>query len=311
MRKYLAVLVALGLVAGAFFLPAQLSQWEDQRLMDEPAITRHEEREGFAESLQLTVGEKLLLLRGGSLVSMEAGWSTVWGMYTVPKPGETAVIEHGAADFQPALTEGRETNLYIGDVAENSAGMPEADARMLEDLFEVWDQRLLSAWSELRALQSLGGLPALWEPGSQVEYTCAGELLYVDSSTRVSFQAYTIHLSCAPYSIDLTVDGHSGRILRFGLEWSVGTRLNWGLRGAGGFGPAWRDYWRMDSVNANWYTPYIQEILESTEESLRANGEYNANGQLVFSYDGQSMAVNLSNLVTYKRGGFLFWNMNA
>ena len=64
----------------------------------------------------------------------------------------------------------------------------------------------------------------------------------------------------------------------------------------------------MDSVNSSWYTPYVQEILESSEESLWKNGEYNANGQVVFSYDGQSLSVNLANLVTYKRGGFLFWN---
>lgn len=305
MRKYLSVLAALVLVAAAVFLPAQLSQWTDQQLMDEPHITQHEERDSFAESLQLTVGEKLLLLHSESLASMEAGWSTVWGLFTVPKSGETASIEHGRAEFQQEFAEVHASDIYLDD---NGDMIAEEESQMLDELFEVSDQRLLSAWSELRALQSLGGLPLLWEPGSQVEYAYAGDILYVDSSTSVSFQAYTIHLACDPYTLNLTVDKQSGRILRFGLEWSAGTRLNWGLRGAGGFGPAWRDYWRMDSVNSSWYTPYVQEILESSEESLWKNGEYNANGQVVFSYDGQSLSVNLANLVTYKRGGFLFWN---
>ena len=64
-----AGLAAAALLAAAFFLPAALSQWGDRRLLDEPHITRQdEEREGFAESLQLSVAEKLFLLRSGSAV---------------------------------------------------------------------------------------------------------------------------------------------------------------------------------------------------------------------------------------------------
>ena len=66
-----AGLAAAALLAAAFFLPALLSHWGDQRLLDEPHITRQdEEREGFAESLQLSVAEKLFLLRSGSVTSV-------------------------------------------------------------------------------------------------------------------------------------------------------------------------------------------------------------------------------------------------
>ena len=49
-RRYLLLLLAALLAAGAVFLPGQLSQWGDQVLLDEPHITREAEREGFAES---------------------------------------------------------------------------------------------------------------------------------------------------------------------------------------------------------------------------------------------------------------------
>ena len=71
MRRYLLLLLAALLAAGAVFLPGQLSQWGDQVRLDEPHITRQdEEREGFAESLQLSVAEKLFLLRSGSVISV-------------------------------------------------------------------------------------------------------------------------------------------------------------------------------------------------------------------------------------------------
>ena len=71
MRNAFAVLAAVFLLAAAFFLPAALAQWEDRRLLDEPHITRQDqEREGFAESLQLSVAEKLLLLRSASVTSV-------------------------------------------------------------------------------------------------------------------------------------------------------------------------------------------------------------------------------------------------
>ena len=71
MRNVWAGLAAAALLAAAFFLPAALSQWGDQRLLDDPHITRQdEEREGFAESLQLSVAEKLFLLRSSSVTSV-------------------------------------------------------------------------------------------------------------------------------------------------------------------------------------------------------------------------------------------------
>ena len=313
MRKYLAALATLALVALAFFLPAWLLELEDQQRMDVPHITREEEeREGFAESLQLTVGEKLLFLRSGSPVNMDAGGIWVSGLYTVPPAGESAgTIEHGQVEFQPVLES--ETSFFFQNTGNKQTGdMQLVDStleQMVEEAYATWDRRLLSAWSELRVLQSLGGLPDLWKPGYQLEYICSGETLYIDAATRVSFQVYTISFSCSPYTLHLTVDEQSGRVLRFSLEWSAETQLNWGLQGEGSFGPAWRDYWRMDNVGSSCFTPYIKEILASSAESLRNNGEYNANGQIVFVYDGQSLAVNLSNQMTYKRGSFLMWNM--
>ena len=59
--------LTLALVALAIFLPAKLSQWNDRLLLDEPHVLRQDaEREGFAESMQLSIGEKLLMTRSGS-----------------------------------------------------------------------------------------------------------------------------------------------------------------------------------------------------------------------------------------------------
>lgn len=79
MRNYFAALAALLLIAAAVFLPGELAQWNDTALLDEPHILRQEEeREGFAEQMQLTVGEKLLLLRSGKLskVPLEEAYLT-------------------------------------------------------------------------------------------------------------------------------------------------------------------------------------------------------------------------------------------
>ena len=70
MSKLLAIALTALLMAAAFFLPAQLSHWNDRLLLDEPHIFQEEEREGFARSVGLTVAEKVLLLRGGNLDSL-------------------------------------------------------------------------------------------------------------------------------------------------------------------------------------------------------------------------------------------------
>ena len=81
MRNVLMALAAAALVAAAFFLPEQLSLLEDQQLLDRPNIVQQEEREGFAESMQLQVAEKLLLMRSATVSRMELGDGVVQGLY--------------------------------------------------------------------------------------------------------------------------------------------------------------------------------------------------------------------------------------
>ena len=80
MRNVLMALAAAALVAAAFFLPEQLSLLEDQQLLDRPNIVQQEEREGFAESMQLQVAEKLLLMRSATVSRMELGDGVVQGL---------------------------------------------------------------------------------------------------------------------------------------------------------------------------------------------------------------------------------------
>ena len=50
-RFWAALALAAALIALAFFLPPQISRWEDRKIMDQPRITRVEDREGLADSL--------------------------------------------------------------------------------------------------------------------------------------------------------------------------------------------------------------------------------------------------------------------
>ena len=302
MRKYLAVLFTMLLIVAAFFLP-ELSQWEDVRLMDQPYVAAQEEREGFAESFQLPVAEKLLMLRSGTLSGVDlnagSGATTVQGIYTIPASGENAAagqIEHG------------DTELHVFLDGERQFDVDTAWAAAYEEVFRKWDERLWTVWREVRVLQSMGGLPELWPAGTALEYTGYGEMLYVDSGTpRVNFQVYHMYLSCAPYSLDVTLDSQSGRMIAFTLRWDKGTQPSWGFQGAARFGSAWRDYWKMDSINTNWYNTYTKEILESTLASLYLNGDYNHNQPLIFSYDDQNLSINLANWVSNSGGGSLIW----
>lgn len=304
MRKVLAALLTLALVLAAFFLPARLARWGDAQLLDVPHITAEAEREGFAETLQLTSGEKLLLLHSGDVSSMDVSSLRIQGLFTTPIPGENGSpgsIEHG-----PVLLYTEAGEVLGGANLEEQVKM-EAAAGSLPDL-QLWDDRVTSAWSEVRTLQSLGGLPELWTPGISLEYILYGDRLYVDAATQVSFQTYRVSFSCAPYTLDMLVDVQSGRVFAFFLRWDKGVQISWGLRGSGNFGAAWRDYWKLDKVSSEWYTPYIKEILESPAEALNINGEYNANGQVVFSYDSQSLPISLSNNVYSGWSGALYWN---
>lgn len=303
MAKFLSLLAALLLVAGAVFLPAQLSNWEDQQLLDDPHITQHEEREGFAESVQMTVGEKLLLLQSetSANLAMPVSGVMVQGLFVTPVSGANASAGR-IEDLQYFL---EDAVLEEKNASEDVSGGVETE--MEREARDLWSRRLMSAWNEVRSLQAMGGLPDLWPGGSSLEFFCGGTTLYVDSGTGMSFQVYQVDLSGAPYALTLVIDGQSGQVLRFTLRWGKGTQLNWGHQRSSGFGTAWRDYWGVDSVDSSWHTPYIQEILESTSESLRLNGDYNANGQINFEYDGQRLAVPLRNWVFSSSTSALFW----
>lgn len=278
-RRYLLVLLAALLAAGAVFLPGQLSQWGDRVLLDEPHITREAEREGFAESVQLTVAEKLLLVRGGALDRLYLSGD---------QPGGITLN---------AVVEGAE--LYAE--AQENEGFDQAAAQM-------WRERLAAAQTEVRTLQALGGLPALLDGDSELALSDCGQVLYIDRATQVSFQVYTMRLDGDAFSLDLTVDIQSGRVLSFSLLWRQGEDPVWGLRGASGFGNAWRDYWGLDSVSGNWYNDYNRAILEDTVKLERKNGDYNSNGQIGFSYNGQPLNVPLVNWAYGGREYALLWN---
>jgi len=293
LRKGLVVVLAALLVAAAFFLPAKISEWNDRQLLDEPHVIQEDAREGFAESVQLTVAEKLLLLQSGTLSSMDLVDDVVQGL--IPLPGQQAA----AATIVRGSSETEETDAAAYD----------ADQKAYDDkVLLSWSTRLSEVLAEVRTLQAMGALPQLWDADSDVEYIGYGEMLYLDSTTRMSFQVYRMQLSGAPYSLDVTVDAQSRRILAFVLDWASGTPLNWGLRGAANFGAAWRDYWGLDSVSISWYSDYVRDILENTEALLRNNGEYNSNGQVVFTYGGQILNIPLANWAFYDRDQSLWWN---
>lgn len=296
MRKAVVIVLAALLMAAAFFLPAKLSVWNDQQLLDEPHITQEDEREGFAESVQLTVAEKLLLLQSGTLSSMVLGDLVIQG-------GMNASVFVNRAETADEISFYFEEK-FPGDEA---ALTMDTDAEQ-EKTRQKWVERLSAVRSEVRTLQAMGAMPQLWDADSELEFHGYGETLYVDSTTRMSFQAYRMRLDGAPFSLDVLVDAQSQRILAFNLDWYSGTPLNWGFRGAANFGTAWRDYWGLDSVNDSWYSDYVKSILENTDAMLHSNGDYNANGQIIFSYGGQSLKIPVANWAFYDRNRSLWWN---
>lgn len=284
----LCSLLTLALIALAIFLPAKLSQWNDRLLLDEPHITRQEaEREGFAESMQLSIGEKLLMIRSGStsILRLEAEAVSI-----------SVAVADGSVTF---YTEEKESQLKEETYEVYSA-----------EEAEKWNERLTQIQGELRTLYQLGALPQLWSSAETVELSSGGRVLYMDSDTQVSFQVYYATLSRDPYTLDVAVDVQSGRILAFTLSWPVGADINlvWGLRGMSNFGGGWRDYWGLDSVDSNWNSAYIRSILAQQEEVLMRDGSYNANADIAFSYDGQSIYIPISSTAVLGRTCQLSWN---
>ena len=305
MRRYLLVLLAALLAAGAVFLPGQLSQWGDRVLLDEPHVTQEAEREGFAESMQLSVAEKLVLMRSaaanGTLSGTELDAGSVQGLYDMESQKTSLLLSM----YQSAGA-GEE---YVVNQAQLKAASDEELERYNEELSGLWEERLTAVRGELRSLQAMGGLPELWGSDSQLEFVSQGDFLYMDTATQMSFQVYRVGLSCAPYSLDLAVDLQSGRILTFRLDWSDSRELNWGLRGAANFGAAWRDYWGLDSVNSSWYSDYTKSILEQAAAAILSNGDYASHGQITFTYDAQSIPVSLECWGYSRKVCSLIWNL--
>ena len=286
MRNSWAGLAAAALLAAAFFLPATFSQWGDQRLLDEPHITlQDEEREGFAESLQMSVAEKLFLLRSGSVISV-----------ALEEDMDTAAVY-----FQ---NQGQNMKLESASLWVDGEDM----AGELEENEKKWDQRLSRVRSELRGLQTAGAMPYLWDSGDAVECTAHYQTLYIDQESQVSFLAYDMYLNGPPYAIRVMVDAKSERILSFRLSWSKGHRPDWGFRGSARFGSAWRDYWGMDSVSSAWNSEYIRALLDVPAEEFIRGGSYNANADIAFTYDSQTLRVPLMNWVYSNTDGVLEWN---
>lgn len=270
-KLWAAALIAV-LVAAAFFLPEGLLVWGDRQRVDHLHVeSQSEEREGFAESLRLTVPEKVMLLRSGRMTVME-------------------------------LDQGVQEDLIIGsykaegDNVYSFWGSPLLETETAEERYNeaagLWNNRLTAICEELQSLQNLGGLPELWgAEGPQACVDCV-DLLYLDPETRMSFQVYHITLLWQAYNAELLVDLQSGRILSVTLTvWAQGRQPAWGARGASGFGGAWRDYWQMDSVSAGWYNEHTRGILENAA-SYVSGGDY-AEDQIKFLYDGLSLPVPL------------------
>ncbi|MDE7260698.1 MAG: hypothetical protein K2N78_01345 [Oscillospiraceae bacterium] len=289
-----AAMLAL-LVAAAFFLPERLLTWGDQALLDSLHMESQDEaREGLAESIQLTVAEKIMLLRGGRLTVMEL---------------EQVMPE------RLILTEGE---AVAGEAAVYSAGelrtappeeeLTPAEAARYAEAASLWEARLAAVRGEIRALQTMGGLPELWNTEGPLFYTDYGDLLYLDTDTHMSFQVYQISLLWEGYTLTLQVDVQSGRILSFALVWYSGGLPNWGSRNASGFGSAWRDYWQMDSVSTGWYNEYTRGILENMEAQVSNSGDYAARDQITFLYDSQSLSIPLESQGSRNRHFLITWN---
>lgn len=298
MRKWIAGAALLLLMAAAFFLPEALSAWNDRLLLDRVSLlVRDQDQEGFAESVQLSIAEKVMLLRGGSFTATELSRETVEGV-------SVNIASDGS--FQA------ETSVYLRGqelVAGTMDAAQEQEALYYsETMTRLWEGRLAAVRQEVRNLQALGGLPVLWSDNDELSYTGRGELLYVDPDTRMSFQAYRITLSGGPYSLELLVDHQSERILSFTLQWGWDRPPAWGIQGAANFGGTWRSYWELDSVGSGWYDDYTKSILERVEVACRTNGDYSAMGQIVYTYDGQSLAVPLECESFGGRACVIKWN---
>ena len=203
--KYAAALMVAALLAAAFFLPEWLTALHDRQLLDNPAVeTSEEDHEGFAEAIGLTVAEKLLLMRSGTLTVMDLGRE----------------MEAQISSFRNA-----ESELVV--LWKNGEDSGEAELQgYSEELSQVWETRLAAVQQEIRNLQAMGGLPALWSENDEVACGNMSEVLYMDPVTQMNFQVYRMTLLCGHYQMAVSVDAQSGRIqLRRGLAELLGNGL--------------------------------------------------------------------------------------
>lgn len=298
MRRGLTFLAVVVLTALALIVPEWLSSINDTQMLDNLSIqVQDEEQEGFAESIQLSVAEKVLL-RSGAMTVMTLDNNKIEGTASLVTAGsEEAKMEFSANMAVPPE-----------DMPELKAASEEEITVYVEEVSQLWRARLEDVQLELRSLQAAGGLPELWGEDTELYYTGLGDLLYMDPDTMISYQVYRILLESGAYTMDLTVDVQSGRILCFNLRWGKGVSPSWGMRGASSFGSVWRNYWGLDSVNSGWYNEYNKSILEQTEDSYRINGDYSAHGQIAFTYDGQSLPVPLDCEAYSGRSFSISWN---
>ena len=230
----------------------------------------------------LTVAEKLLLMRSGTLTVMDLGRE----------------MEAQISSFRNA-----ESELVV--LWKNGEDSGEAELQgYSEELSQVWETRLAAVQQEIRNLQAMGGLPALWSENDEVACGNMSEVLYMDPVTQMNFQVYRMTLLCGHYQMAVSVDAQSGRILSFHLRWGwMGRQPAWGLQGAANFGAAWRNYWGMDSVGGGWYSDHNRSILERL-----GSGDYDVHGQVSFTYDGQTILIPLDGWAYSDRTCALSWN---
>lgn len=285
----LALPMTLLLVAVAFFLPDQLSRWKDGTLLDQPQIMGSEAGEqSFANSIRLTLPEKLRLLRSGTLTPMEI-------------PEEEREVH---------LVVGPNGSIFFSEEPAQNAGEPGVTYTEAPDI-DVNDQqmerRLEQLRQELLALQKVGAMPLLWEEGSQVELHSSQEVLYIEMDTQVSFPVCYLELRSAPYSLSLTVDGQTGKILAFSLRWTQDGSLRWAA-GTSNFSNAWKEYWDMDGVNVSYMSSqYLDGIL--SQPPPWENGPYTASTEVAFYYGDEVIRVPLlCRNGSDMSGGSLQWN---
>lgn len=231
------------------------------------------------------MAEKLFLLRSGSVISVAL------------EDMETAAV----------YFKNQGGNITLESASLWADG--EEVAYELEENERKWNQRLARVRSELRGLQTAGALPYLWDSEDEVTCTAHHQTLYIDQESQLSFLAYDMSLSGPPYAMRVMVDAKTERILSFRLSWSKGQRPDWGFRGSARFGSAWRDYWGMDSVSSAWNSEYIRSLLDMPLEEFLRSGSYNANADIAFTYDGQTLRAPLVNWVYSNSDGVLEWNL--